>query len=574
MPYPQNLGDRSLGPENPRWRRTSAGLPVGGERIMSSGEASYSFSTLRRQKNTRTSESTMRRSIRYPNAVENTLHEPGSPMNRRKMLSVVGAGGAALAASQSARAQSKPAPPNVPNIILILVDDLRWDEFSAAGHPYLKTPNIDRLAKEGATFSRLYHATPLCSPNRACILTGQYTARHGVYNNASRDNLSHLLKTFPQALQRAGYTTAQVGKWHMGNDPTQRPGFDYWVSFPGQGKIIDPNIYENGKLGIVKGYVTEILTDRAIKFIKDQKDNSRPYFLHLAHRAVHPDAIQRDDGSVDTAYGNKYIPADKYKDVYKDKIFPRDNFGKTPVEGAIGSIMVQQFLDRKQSAEILKEFAPILDPGTSEQSIRDRAEMILSIDESVGDIFRELESSGTLENTVIILTSDNGYFFGEHGLSIERRLPYEESSRSPLLVRYPAAVRPGTVVDSLVSTVDLAPTILQLGNAKIENHVQGRSFAPLLSDKYGPSNKRSSVLIENFSDDLPFPWVLDADYKCIRTDRYKLIHWTMHPEYDEIYDLKLDPTEKKNIIDTVQGRKVAEKLREELAHLVRESISL
>ncbi len=495
-------------------------------------------------------------------------------MNRRRALSLVGAGGVALAANRSTRVLATQAKTAPPNIILILVDDLRWDEFSAAGHPYLKTPNIDRLVREGATFSRAFHATPLCSPNRACILTGQHTARHGVYNNASRDALSHILKTFPQELQRAGYKTAHVGKWHMGNDPTQRPGFDYWVSFPGQGKIMDPKIFENGRLDTVKGYVTDILTDRALKFISDQRNGSRPYFLHLAHKAVHPDAIQRNDGSVDTEYGNRYIPADRHKDLYKNEVFPRSQISKSAMEGTLGSVMVRKFLERKNSPEIMKEFGPILDPGTSEQSIRDRAEMILSVDESVGRILAALEEAGTLENTVIIFTSDNGYFFGEHGLSVERRLPYEESIRSPLLVRYPTAIEPGMLVSSLVSMIDIAPSILHFGKATIGSHVQGRSFVPLLAKGYGKAEKRSSVLIENFSDDLPFPWVLDADYKSIRTDHHKYVHWNMYPEYDELYDLQKDPREQENIINTSIGRNISGKLRTDLAQLVRESISL
>lgn len=495
-------------------------------------------------------------------------------MNRRKLMGLVGASGATLAASGPAIGSPSPVPQRQPNIILILVDDLRWDEFGAAGHPYLKTPNIDRLAREGATFSNAFHATPLCSPNRACILTGQYTARHGVYNNASRDALSHLLRTFPQDLQRAGYATAHVGKWHMGNDPTPRPGFDYWVSFPGQGRINDPKIYENGRLATVKGYVTEILTDRATGFINRQKDDPRPFFLHLAHKAVHPDAIQRDDGSVDTEYGNRYIPAAKYKDRYKDQIFPRQSISKTAAEGALGSAMVKRFLDRKQSPEVVREFGPILDPGTSEQSIRDRAEMILSVDESLGNIYQALLDANQLDNTAIIFTSDNGYFFGEHGLSLERRLPYEESIKSPLLVRYPGVVKENSRVESLVSSVDLAPSILQIGNAIIGDHVQGISFAPLLSRKFGVPKRRSEVLIENFSDDLPFTWLLDADYKAIRTSEFKYVHWNMSPELDELYDLRADPREQVNIIKTAVGRAKSAKLRDDLANLVRASISL
>jgi arylsulfatase A-like enzyme len=495
-------------------------------------------------------------------------------LDRRKMLSLVGASGAALVASRSTRTLATQGTNSRPNIILIVIDDLRWDEFGAAGHPYLKTPHIDRLAREGASFSNAFHATPLCSPNRACILMGQHTARHGVYNNASRDALSHLLKTFPQELQRAGYRTAHVGKWHMGNDPSPRPGFDYWVSFPGQGRILNPELYENGRLNKVQGYVTDLLTDRSLKFLRDQRDSSRPFFLYLAHKAVHPDSIQRNDGSVDNDYGARYIPADRHKDKYKNEIFPRSQIKKSAVEGALGSVMVHKFLERKASPEIVKEFGSRLDPGTSEQSIRERAEMILSIDEGLGNILAELEESGTLENTMIVFTSDNGYFFGEHGLSLERRLPYEEAIRSPLLVRYPAMIRPGTSVDSLVSMIDIAPSILQFGQANISSHVQGISFAPLLASGYGKKGRRTSVLIENFSDDLPYPWVLDADYKAIRNEDYKYIHWNMNPEYDELYDLQSDPQEQVNILNTSVGRKLSTKLRTELAQLVRDSISL
>ncbi len=155
-----------------------------------------------------------------------------------------------------------------PNFVMIVVDDLRFDEIVVGGHPYLQTPNIDRLAAEGAIFTSAYHSTPLCSPNRASILTGQYVSRHGILDNISRRYASHRLDLFPKELQKAGYSTAHVGKWHMGNDPTPRPGYDYWVSFAGQGKTNDPDLYEDGRTHSVKGYITDIFTDRVIDFIK------------------------------------------------------------------------------------------------------------------------------------------------------------------------------------------------------------------------------------------------------------------------------------------------------------------
>ena len=184
------------------------------------------------------------------------------------------------------------APDDRPNIVVVLVDDLRFDEFGAAGHPFLETPAIDRLAAEGATFTRAYHATPLCSPNRASLLTGQYASRHGILDNTSRSHASHRLALFPQELQRAGYRTGHVGKWHMGNDPTPRPGYDYWVSFAGQGRTTDPEIYEDGRSHVVEGYITDIFTDRAVDFIED--GGEQPFFVYIGHKAVHPEAVQHD----------------------------------------------------------------------------------------------------------------------------------------------------------------------------------------------------------------------------------------------------------------------------------------
>jgi arylsulfatase A-like enzyme len=494
-------------------------------------------------------------------------------MNRRTALQTLGV--AALAgAARSRFAVATPAQNIRPNIILVVIDDLRWDEFGAGGHPYLTTPNIDRLAREGALFSHAFHATPLCSPNRACILTGQYVARHSVFNNADRSRLSHLLPTFPQELQRSGYVTGHVGKWHMGNDATPRPGFDYWVSFQGQGKIIDPELFENGRLQKVSGYVTDLLTDRALGFIRQQRGVQRPFFLYLAHKAVHPDAIQRNDGSIDLAYGNRYIAAKRHADRYKDKIFPRDKIAKSAVQGTVGSPMVKRFLERKGSEAIVREFGAVLDPGTSEQSIRDRAEMVLSVDEGVGQILSELEDSRQLDKTVIMFTSDNGYFFGEHGLSVERRLPYEESIRAPLIVRYPPIAAAGSHINELVSSVDVAPTLLEFAGAKIGEQIQGRSYLHLLRTTRPRLPGRSSVLIENFSDDQPYPWVLDDDYKAIRTDRHKLIHWIQHPEFDELYDLMIDPREERNLIDDHGQRDLVRRLKSELGKLVQDSISL
>ncbi len=458
-----------------------------------------------------------------------------------------------------------------PNVVMIVVDDLRWDEFGAAGHPYLSTPNIDRLAREGAMFRNAYNVTPLCSPNRASILTGQYVSKHGILDNVARDRASHVLPLFPIALQEAGYETAHVGKWHMGNDPTPRPGYDYWVSFPGQGKTVDPELFEEGRLHPVEGYVTDVLTDRAVDFIRKPRGD-RPFFLYLGHKAIHPDARQLDDGSVDLSYGMRYIPADRHRGVYEDRVFPRRPNASPPGEGRRDKPAIRLALDRKASPEISEQFGAILDPGTSEEFIRRRAEMLLAVDEGLGRILATLEESGILDETLILFTSDNGYFYGEHGLSIERRLPYEESVRAPLLIRYPSLARPGASPGGFALSIDYAPTVLDVAGARIGDHVQGQSLVPLLRGE--PEGWRRSFLMEYVSYENPMPWLIDLAYKAVRMDRYKYVHWIQLEGMDELYDLESDPFELENLARDPGMADVLARARGELARQVALSIGI
>lgn len=457
-------------------------------------------------------------------------------ISRRRALQLAAAAGV-LAASPALAADR-------PNIIFVLVDDLRWDEFGAAGHPWLETPNIDRLARQGAMFTQAVHAIPLCSPNRATLLTGQYPSRHGVTGNEARSELSHKLDTFPRALQSAGYRTGFIGKWHMGNDPTQRPGFDYWVSFPGQGKIVDPPLYENGRLTTVPGYVTDLLSDRAIGFLKASAGGDQPFFLMLSHKAIHPDSIQRNDGSLELSGASKFIPAPRHAGRYASKTFPRRGNYLAPGVVPAGDGHLSGLLARKYAARNRAKYGDKLDDSTSDATIRDRAEMLLSIDDGLGRIFDQLEASGQLDSSVIILTGDNGYFYGEHGLSTERRLPYEEAVRAPLLVRYPGMVEPGVKIDALVSSVDLAPTILELAGVPIGPQVQGLSFASALAGRAGP--RRETAYIEYNGDEV-FDWVDQSTYRAVRSSRFKLIHWVQDPTRRELYDIVGDPQELHNL---------------------------
>jgi arylsulfatase A-like enzyme len=467
------------------------------------------------------------------------------------------------------------APQPRPNVVVVVVDDLRWDEFGAAGHPYLKTPNIDRLAQEGVRFANAFHAVPLCSPNRASLLTGQYASRHGITDNVARNRASHQLQTFPRALQSAGYETAFVGKWHMGNDPRPRPGFDYWVGLPGQGRTVDPELYEAGQLHTVPGYVTDVLTDRALAFIT--RPHEQPFLLYLSHKAIHPDLRQLDDGSADLSRPFPYIPAPRHVGDHEALSYPRRANLVASLDDLNQQPALQRALQYRNSPEISKTFAKIVDPGTSDNTIRRRTEMLLAVDESLGRIIETLEGRGELQRTVIIFTSDNGYFYGEHGLSVERRLPYEESIRNPLLVRYPKIAPAPVVVDALVSSIDIAPTVLDLAGVSIGNHVQGRSLVPLMqgdkrNGKLAPWRK--SILVEFYTYENPMPWLVDMDYRAVRTATHKYIHWIKHPNEAELYDLISDPYENNNRINDPGLKSVKLALQRSLQTLVLEAMGL
>jgi N-acetylglucosamine-6-sulfatase len=357
------------------------------------------------------------------------------------------------------------AQPSVrPNIVFILVDDLRWDEID---YPFVKIPSIQRIAREGVRFTNAFVTTPLCSPSRACFLTGQYAHKHGVIDNTARDALSHRLVTFPRLLHDAGYETAFIGKWHMGLDDQPRPGIDYWVSVPGQGVYLDPEINENGTRRKVSGYVTDIFSDYTVRFLKE--DHAKPFLLYVSHKAVHPDLVQNADGSLSDPSAGKFIPAERHKQLYAgDPIPHRPNAGKVP-EG------------KPALLRTIGTLPPLgAKTGTDDETIRNRLRMLTAVDESIGRIYEVLEQANRLQNTLIVFTSDEGYFYGEHGLSVERRLAYEESARIPLLMRYPPLIKAGTTLDQLTLNIDIAPTLLDIGGAPAAPQMHGRSLLPLL----------------------------------------------------------------------------------------------
>ena len=456
---------------------------------------------------------------------------------------------------------------NKPNLIVILVDDLRFDETGASGHPYMKTPNIDRLAREGARFENAFHTTPLCSPNRACIVTGQYASRHGIIDNVGREAMSHRLANYHLELQRLGYETAHIGKWHMGNDAAPRPGYDTWISFRGQGTIVDPVFFEQGKEARLRGYVTDLLNERAAQFVA--RPRKKPFALFLAHKAVHPDVQQKQDGTIDLATMQGYVLPERHQDLYRDCEYPpRPNV-----------ISLEKVLKQKPAWKEVFElrgrpenrpFLEGLHSGTQEE-IRRRAAMMASVDEGVGLILQELARKGVLDETLILFLGDNGFFFGEHGLGAERRFAYEEGIRTAFFVRYPKLVKPGTVVAPMVLALDIAPTMIELAGGRPGSHVQGLSLIPLLKSR--ARGWRKSFLIEYYNESA-WPWIVGMSYKAVRTERAKLIHWVHKQGVDELYDLGRDPYEITNVIGKPAYGKVRTRLYKALRTLVAEAAGL
>lgn len=464
----------------------------------------------------------------------------------------------ALLALASCTPGQDPPPSVRPNVVVVLVDDLRWDDIGVAGHPFVETPHIDGLAREGARFLNAFATTPLCSPSRAAILTGLYAHKNGITDNLARDSASHRLPTFATPLAAAGYQTAFIGKWHMGNDDTRRPGWTRWVAMRGQGEAVDPNLNVDGERLVAGGYVTDVLTDYATGFIQDAGD--QPFLLFLAHKALHPNIMQRDDGqpmALDSVQPSGFVPAPRHAGRYATAEVPRRQNATQPPSG-------------KPALARTIDTLPALSPatGTPDADIRGRLEMLLGVDESLGRIVATLDSLGRLDNTVIIFTSDHGYFYGEHGLNEERRLAYEETARIPMIIRYPGVARAGSTPGALVQTIDLASTIMALTGVADSVPRHGRSLLPVLADS--ATGWRTSVLIEYYTDTV-FPRTLTMGYRAVRTERYKYIQYTDLTGMDELYDLETDPFEQTNLIDTERGRELLPELQAELTRLLSET---
>ena len=454
-----------------------------------------------------------------------------------------------LAACGSATQKDVSQAPQ-PNFVFVLLDDVRFDDVGFMGHPFVQTPHFDRMANEGIVFNNAFAATPLCSPNRASILTGQYAHTHGITDNVDRTAQSQRLRTFPMLLQQNGYDTAFVGKWHMGVDSSARPGFDEWLSIQGQGRYFDPEVNDNGESKVVEGYATDIFSERAAEFIR--RERQKPFLVYLSHKAVHPNIYQNADGSIESIpEDHGFTPPQRLLHLY---------------EGMKPSRRPNAETYGKDKKALMRKIPGLPDLGpktaTPDEVILNRLRMLTAADEGFAKVLRALEDTETLDNTVIVITSDHGYFYGEHGLFKERRLAYEETARMPLAIRHPTTFKAGSKSDAFVVSTDFAPTFLAMAGVEIPFDIQGRSLAPLAADR-APADWPNSVLIEYYSDTV-WPRLVKMGYQAVRTQEWKLIHYSDLEGMDELYDLRHDPYEQRNVIADPAAQKKLAELQQEL----------
>jgi N-acetylglucosamine-6-sulfatase len=426
------------------------------------------------------------------------------------------------------------------NVVFILSDDHRYDAMSFLHHQFAKTPVMDSLAANGAYVQNALVTTALCSPSRASILTGLYTFRHRVIDNNRPIPTGTVY--FPQYLQKAGYATCFIGKWHMGGESDEpRPGWDHWVSFRGQGNYYPPTpdytLNVDGKRVEQQGYITPELTDYAIEWLKQQKPSEKPFFLYLSHKAVHAN----------------FTPEPKYDGKFKDLKFERPvTEDSTPT-----NLLKPRWLRDQRNSWHGVDF-----PYHSELDIegyyKRYCETLCSVDDSIGRVLQQLKDMGIYDDTLVIYMSDNGFMFGEHGL-IDKRVAYETSMRVPMLVQCPTLIKGGTVVTQMVGNIDVAPTVMEAMGLQKPAHMDGDSFLPLVEGKTVPWRK-DFLYVYYWEKNFPETPTTFA----LRGDRYKYITYYGLWDADELYDIQQDRNETQNLIFDPAHQKIARQMESQL----------
>jgi arylsulfatase A-like enzyme len=462
-----------------------------------------------------------------------------------------------------------------PNILFIFTDDHASHALSCYGSQINRTPHLDRIAREGMLFRNCFCTNSICGPSRAVILTGKHSHLNGFVRNGNRFDGTQ--QTFPKLLQEAGYETAMVGKWHLGSDPT---GFDYWNILIGQGPYYNPPMIENGQRVEHEGYTTDIITESALGFLRQPRDRNRPFLLMYQHKAPH----------------RNWQPGPKYLALYDDETIPepdnlfddyqgRGTAAKTQ-DMTIAETLTPQDLKlvapRNLTPQQLAIWNAAYEPKNAafrkaqlsgkalvrwkyQRYIKDYLRCIASVDDNVGRVLDYLDESGLAKDTIVIYSSDQGFYLGDHGW-FDKRFMYEESFRMPLMVRWPGRIKPGSQNDQLVSNLDFAETFLELAGASVSADMQGHSLLPLLREQQAADWRKSLYYhYYEFLADRRTSHMVRRHYG-VRTPRHKLIHFYNLDEW-ELYDLKRDPREMTSVYDDPAYADTVADLKAEISRL-------
>ncbi len=469
------------------------------------------------------------------------------------------------------------AQPRRLNILYLFSDDHAYQAISAYGSRLNRTPNIDRIARDGMRFDRCLVTNSICGPSRAAILTGKYAHLNGFYNNVN-SHFDGSQVTFPKLLRQAGYQTALVGKWHLVSEPT---GFDHWEILPGQGQYYNPPMIRNGQRVAHQGYVTEVITDLAVDWLM-HRDRSRPFLLMSQHKAPHREWAPHTKYL--QPYDRKYPEPETLFDDYDGRGHAEKNQDMTIARTltdqdlklvAPGALTPEQrrewdahYEPRNQAFRRVNLQGKELVRWKYHRYVHDYLATVASVDESVGRLLDYLKVMGLDKNTIVVYSSDQGFFLGEHGW-FDKRWIFEESLRTPLLVRWPGVTKPGSVNRDLVSNLDFAQTFLEAAGVAAPGEMQGRSLVPLLNGRRVPDWRKSF-----YYHYYEFPAVHSVrKHYGVVTDRYKLVHFYEQdperggPAYWELFDRKTDPKELRSVHGRDEYARVQRELEAELTRL-------
>ena len=476
-----------------------------------------------------------------------------------------------------------------PNIIYIMSDDHAYQAISAYGgmlKDYAPTPNIDRIARDGMRFNRCLVTNSISGPCRAVILTGKYSHLNGFLTNEGQKPFDGTQQTFPKLLQKAGYRTAMIGKWHLGSDPT---GFDHWEILPGQGSYYNPEFINKEGHHTEKGYVTELITEQCIKWLNEAKDSGKPFMLMMHHKAPHrewqpgpnelslyknvifpePPTLFDDYTDRSTAERSQDMTISKtmrieedlklYKDRSKMTITGLDRMDSVQMArwDAVYSPVIKKFYEASLSGRNLVRYK-------YQRYLQDYLACIAAVDKSVGEVLDFLKKNGLDKNTIVIYASDQGFYLGEHGW-FDKRWMLEESYRTPLLIQWPGVVKPGSINNDMVSNIDLPETFLEAAGVEIPSDMQGRSIVPVLKGRT-PSSWRKEHYYHYY--EYPGSHMVKRHYG-ISTERYKLIHYYYDIDEWELFDLQSDPLEMKNCYNNPENNKVKQHLHKRLSKIMK-----